>query len=104
MPPKATESAAIQPGDDAENDEEFVASDYESTAESESTSLASSIIAHSYENGRRYHTFRNGRYPIPNDDVEQNRDDMKHAMMLELLDGELFVAPIKQNPQSIIGA
>lgn len=24
------------------------------------------------------------RYPIPNDDAEQNRDDMKHAMMLEL--------------------
>lgn len=32
----------------------------------------------------QYHKYRNGRYPIPNDDVEQNRDDMKHAMMLEL--------------------
>lgn len=33
---------------------------------------------------RQYHKYRNGRYPIPNDDTEQNRDDMKHAMMLEL--------------------
>lgn len=32
----------------------------------------------------QYHQYRHGRYPIPNDDEEQNRDDMKHAMMLEL--------------------
>ncbi|KAH7147923.1 S-adenosyl-L-methionine-dependent methyltransferase [Fusarium sp. MPI-SDFR-AT-0072] len=42
------------------------------------------------------------RYPIPNDDAEQNRDDMKHAMMLELTNGNLFFSPIVKNPQKII--
>ncbi|EWG54720.1 hypothetical protein FVEG_12855 [Fusarium verticillioides 7600] len=42
------------------------------------------------------------RYPIPNDDAEQNRDDMKHAMMLELTNGNLFFSPIVGNPQKII--
>ncbi len=32
----------------------------------------------------QYHQYRNGRYPIPNDDAEQNRDDMKHALTMEL--------------------
>lgn len=31
------------------------------------------------------------RYPIPNDDAEQNRDDMKHAMMLELTKYEQLI-------------
>ncbi len=39
---------------------------------------------HVYENGRRYHWYQQGRYPLPNDEEEQDREDMKHAMMLEL--------------------
>jgi len=100
--PDTLPQGPIEPGYDVEDEEEFAESDYESTAESESTSITSSVYAHTYENGRRFHTFRHGRYPIPNDDVEQNREDMKHAMMLELTDGKLFLAPIKENPQKII--
>lgn len=47
-------------------------------------SIDSSVYRHHYENGRRYHKYRYGRYPIPNDDGEQNRDDLKHAMHMEL--------------------
>jgi len=47
-------------------------------------SIDSSVYRHHYENGRRYHKYRYGRYPIPNDDQEQNRDDWKHAMHMEL--------------------
>lgn len=39
----------------------------------------------------QYHQYRHGRYPIPNDDKEQNRDDMKHAMMLELTEYVQFL-------------
>ena len=39
---------------------------------------------HGVDGLAQYHQYRHGRYPIPNDDKEQNRDDMKHAMMLEL--------------------
>lgn len=93
----------IEPSNEAEDGDEFAASDYDSMTESDSASITSSVYAHTYENGRRYHTFRNGRYPIPNDDTEQNREDMKHAMMLELTNGKLFLAPIKENPESILG-
>jgi ubiquinone/menaquinone biosynthesis C-methylase UbiE len=50
----------------------------------------------------QYHSYKNARYPIPNDDIEQNREDMKHAMMLELTDGKLFFAPIGKHPQKVI--
>lgn len=46
--------------------------------------LLSAPEEHHFENGRRYHIFRQGRYPIPNDEDEQVREDMKHAMLLEL--------------------
>lgn len=39
---------------------------------------------------------------IPNDDTEQSREDMKHAMLLELTDGKLFYAPIGDHPQQIL--
>ncbi|KAI1309918.1 S-adenosyl-L-methionine-dependent methyltransferase [Xylaria venustula] len=88
-------------GTDEEGD--FVPSDYdeESIAESAS-SIGSSIYQHSFHNGRRYHKFRHGRYPIPNDDREQNREDMLHAMMLEATNGQLFFAPIPQHPHKIL--
>jgi hypothetical protein len=72
------------------------------TASTGSTSVTSSVYAHTIENGRRYQHFKNGRYPIPNDDEELNREDMKHAMMMELCDGRLFYAPIGENPQKIL--
>ncbi|KAH8664806.1 S-adenosyl-L-methionine-dependent methyltransferase [Ilyonectria robusta] len=94
---------AIAPGEQVEEEDEFATSDYDaSSLSSSSASLTSSVYQHAYENGRRYHQYRHGTYPIPNDDAEQNRDDMKHAMMLELTDGKLFFAPIGDNPGKII--
>lgn len=69
---------------------------------SSSTSLASSIRAHTFEDGIRYHKFHDGKYAFPNDETEQNRDDMKHAMTLLLCDNKLHFAPIGENPQNII--
>lgn len=60
------------------------------------------VWEHVYENGRRYHLYKYGRYPIPNDETEQQREDMKHAMMLELTDGKLYHAPIGNDPRKII--
>jgi len=58
-------------------------------------SVSSSIRAHVYEDGLRYHKYRDGRYPFPNDETEQNRDDMKHAMLQTLMDGKHFYAPVE---------
>ncbi len=47
-------------------------------------SVRSSVYRHFWERGRRYHRYRYGRYPIPNDVEEQNRDELKHAMHMEI--------------------
>lgn len=97
--------ADIEPGG-SDEDGEFAATDYDADSvlddRSDSTSLRSSILEHAYVNGRRYHRYRHGRYPIPNDEAEQNREDMLHTMMMESTDGRLFYAPIGPNPQKVI--
>jgi len=35
----------------------------------DSSSLTSSILEYEYENGRRYHAYKAGSYPLPNDEV-----------------------------------
>ncbi|KFZ23353.1 hypothetical protein V502_02174 [Pseudogymnoascus sp. VKM F-4520 (FW-2644)] len=96
----ATEAPAIEAASETGGDDEFDA--ISELFEDDTTSVTSSIYAHTYERGRRYQSFKNGRYPIPNDDFEQNREDMKHAMLMELTDGKLFYAPIGENPQKIL--
>lgn len=72
-----------------EEDRDLAASDYENTTETDSMSMTSSKYDFPYENGRSYHSYRKGRYPLPNNDTEQNRDDMKHEILMELTDGKL---------------
>ncbi|EGR46687.1 uncharacterized protein TRIREDRAFT_65965 [Trichoderma reesei QM6a] len=72
------------------------------SASSASTSVMSSVRDYMYENGRRYHRFREGSYNFPNDDVEQEREDMKHAMVKLLCSQKLHFAPIGDNPQEIL--
>lgn len=68
---------------------------------SASTSMGSSVRDFSFENGRRYHKFREGTYNFPNEESEQDREDMKHAMMVNLCQ-VLHFAPIGPNPQEIL--
>lgn len=70
--------------------------------QSSTASLSSSIMAGVWEHGRRYNKFREGQYVLPNDEGEQNREDMKHAMTVMLMDGALHFAPIGEHPQNII--
>ncbi|KAK1754005.1 Phosphoethanolamine N-methyltransferase [Echria macrotheca] len=60
-----------------------------------SASMSSSVRAHVYEGGLRYHAFRDGKYPFPNDEIEQNRDDMKHSMSIMVCHGAYFLAPVE---------
>lgn len=52
------------------------------------------MVDYKYENGRRYHAFREGEYHLPNDENEQDRLDMQHAIYRYALDNKLFLAPI----------
>ena len=75
---------------------------YETDAESRvSTSISSSVRDYAFEHGRRYHKFREGRYQFPNDESEQDREDMKHAMIVNLCGGKLHYAPLV-HPQNIL--
>ncbi len=58
-------------------------------------SMTSSVRDHVYEGGLRYHAYRAGKYAFPNDEAEQNRDDMKHAMTLMLCRGAYFYSPVE---------
>lgn len=62
----------------------------------DSTSLTSSITDYEYENGRRYHGYMAGSYPLPNDEKELERIDLKHHVMRLLSQGHLHLAPLDQ--------
>ncbi|KAJ6258701.1 hypothetical protein Dda_6750 [Drechslerella dactyloides] len=68
----------------------------------DTTSLNSSVLAYKYENGRRYHAYKEGKWIMPNDEAEQDRMDFYHHIFLLRLDGELFLAPIGESPQKIL--
>ncbi|KAK6001845.1 hypothetical protein QM012_002335 [Aureobasidium pullulans] len=55
-----------------------------------------------WENGRRYHAMGGGRYLLPNDDTELDREDMKHHMWTLVLEGNLHLAPLGDSPQRIL--
>ena len=104
-PISAAESAAAL--DQAEHGVEVAREEeddgYETTTESSaSTSLASSAREFMYENGRRYHSYRKGHYLFPNDDREQDREDLKHAMYLKLFNKTLHFAPINTEGANVI--
>ncbi|KAI9811556.1 MAG: hypothetical protein M1832_000866 [Thelocarpon impressellum] len=65
-------------------------------------SLESSVVNYPYENGRRYHAFREGAYNLPNDEKENDRLDIVHHMVTLRLDGKLHLAPIGKNPQRVL--
>ena len=61
-------------------------------------SLNSGIPEPAFENGRRSHRFWEGRYVFPNDELEQDREDRKHAIIINLCGGKLHFAPIGNHP------
>lgn len=95
--PGSSISSPSRPPDDSE-----AAGDTSSLFDTDDTeddypdSMTSAVQQYVYEGGLRYHAFRNGKYAFPNDDVEQNRDDMKHTMTLMLCQGRHFYAPVEE--------
>ncbi|KAG8531007.1 uncharacterized protein KY384_004364 [Bacidia gigantensis] len=67
----------------------------------DTTSITASIVDYEYENGRRYHSYRAGSYPLPNDEQELDRIDLKHHIMRLLCSGHLYIAPL-DSPKRIL--
>jgi hypothetical protein len=55
------------------------------TATRASSSLSSTARDYAFENGRRYHKFREGQYQFPNDEPEQAREDSMEPIPFILL-------------------
>lgn len=62
----------------------------------ETHSLTESVREHVVEGGFRYHAYHAGKYPFPNDTVEQHCDEMRHELTLALCEGKAFYAPVEE--------
>ncbi|MCJ1479951.1 hypothetical protein MMC06_000105 [Schaereria dolodes] len=85
---------------DDEPDDDDTQTYLENGAESQ-MSLASDITHYRYENGRRYHAYRDGQYWGPNDDKATQNEIVAHHLFLLALDDKLFLAPI-HDPTRVI--
>ncbi|KAH8684983.1 S-adenosyl-L-methionine-dependent methyltransferase [Ilyonectria robusta] len=90
----------LQADENPLDDDSALGSSYGSA--SYQTTLASSVMNYKYENGRRYHAFREGSYLLPNDEEEQDRMDLVHHLYCLALGGKLFFAPIQDKPQRVL--
>ncbi|KAF2138338.1 uncharacterized protein K452DRAFT_328879 [Aplosporella prunicola CBS 121167] len=63
--------------------------------------VASSVTTYRYENGRRYHAYKDGAYYQPNDDKQASAGTIEHHLWLLTLRDALFLAPL-ENPQRVL--
>ncbi|KAI9737388.1 MAG: hypothetical protein M1834_009542 [Cirrosporium novae-zelandiae] len=65
-------------------------------------SLTSEALNYRYEYGRRYHGYKDGSYPLPNDEQEIERLDVQHRLWLLTLEGKLHMAPLPEDVQDVL--
>lgn len=75
---------------------------YYSDTSSYTASLLSDVKDYAYENGRRYHSYREGHYVLPNDEQEQDRQDLLHHVRNLVLNGALLRAPLDNSIQRVL--
>ncbi len=59
--------------------------------------MTSSVLDYKYENGRRYHAYREGSYHLPNDENEQDRLNLQHHLCRIALNGRLYLCPLPKD-------
>ncbi|ORY71021.1 S-adenosyl-L-methionine-dependent methyltransferase [Pseudomassariella vexata] len=64
---------------------------------SSTESIRSSIYNFVEENGRTYHRYKAGKYPLPNDVMEQERLDLQHYLFLLTTNNKLQLAHLPPN-------
>ncbi|KAL8646048.1 MAG: hypothetical protein Q9210_006358 [Variospora velana] len=99
---------SIQPSNSSALDEDQ-SSSYADSAYDDTSSLNESITDtlepacshYRWENGRRYHIYRDGAYWGPNDETHNDQQDIAHHAWRLALNQSLYLAPI-QNPTRIL--
>ncbi|KAH7239697.1 hypothetical protein NW759_008688 [Fusarium solani] len=106
--PAATVSPLVQPqivpADDVEGD---VFDDGDSSlgsdVESSTASVSASILEYRQIQGRTFHSDKfDTEYSFPNDERQLESVDITHHYLMILLDGKLFLAPIKDDVQRVL--
>ncbi|KAL1969981.1 hypothetical protein VTN77DRAFT_6386 [Rasamsonia byssochlamydoides] len=97
----AAQDHHIQPAIEVDAEATDNDSTYGNELSTYSASLTSSALDYRHENGRRYHSYRDGSYLLPNDEEESDRLDILHEMCLTIMGRKLFLAPIGA-PQRVI--
>ncbi|KAK8164555.1 S-adenosyl-L-methionine-dependent methyltransferase [Phyllosticta citrichinensis] len=69
---------------------------------SDTTSIASSVCNYRFENGRRYHAYKDGSYWGPNDEKAQEHLDIAHHLWLKTLDDKLHLAPLPSRVSKVL--
>lgn len=77
---------------------------YGDDLQSYTTSLKSTVLNYRFENGRRYHAYKDedAKYAFPNDDEENDRLDLYHHIQTLSLGGKLHLAPIGETPGRVL--
>ncbi|ATZ50514.1 hypothetical protein BCIN_06g00160 [Botrytis cinerea B05.10] len=83
---------AGEPELDSENDADSALGGM--SLRSSNFTVESEFYRHIEENGRTYHRYKHGQYPLPNDALEQNRLEFQHRFLRMTIDGKLCVSPI----------
>ncbi|KAJ5463297.1 hypothetical protein N7475_008241 [Penicillium sp. IBT 31633x] len=99
-PDSNDDNGNISPAGSISDDSDSVFDEGQSDNTSSYTaSLLSDVKNYAYENGRRYHSYREGHYVLPNDEPEQDRQDLLHHVRNLVLNGRLYRAPLDSNIQ-----
>ncbi|KAL8669286.1 MAG: hypothetical protein Q9168_006118 [Polycauliona sp. 1 TL-2023] len=102
--PQSTTDQVSNPAIDAASPSDYADSAYDDTASlngSITDTLESAYSRYRWENGRRYHSYRDGAYWGPNDETHNDQQDIAHHAWRLALNHKLYLAPV-QNPERIL--
>ncbi|KAH7152756.1 S-adenosyl-L-methionine-dependent methyltransferase [Dactylonectria macrodidyma] len=88
-PPETHIAPDDHPINDVDSDSAF--GDLEGS--SSTTSITTSVLHYRRENGRTYHAYKDGKYTLPNDEMENERLDLQHNLLILTLNDKLGLAP-----------
>lgn len=88
-------------------DEDYTTCDSSSSSKeipiaSDTTTFATTIFDYKHENGRRYHSYREGTYWAPNDIQQNNQLNLFHQVYSLVLLDELYDAPLGSDVKGIL--
>ncbi|TQN65998.1 putative methyltransferase tdiE [Colletotrichum shisoi] len=93
---------AIEPEQQEREDDSDMSSLGGFSSEDSQASMRSSILDYRRENGRTYHRLSDGKYIMPNDELEQERLDIVNHMWMLIWDGKFCLCPKNDGAKRVL--